>query len=224
LKNLLLSEDEGQEEVGDDNVDDTESSRKEGVGGCIFGEVYVVNCLEDISKINFKELSQEDLMRYHFLDLEVAFTFYNWYASFHGFAGRKSKVMRNQKREITQQTFVCYRQGVRGGKIGTPTSRKRVPKTCIRCGCEAKCRVHIESTIGRWYMKFLNDAHNHPLLDDQYIGMLPAHRKMTNYDIWRMRNMRQVGMKTSHIFGLFATEAGGYEKVGFRKRDMYNEH
>jgi hypothetical protein len=46
---------------------------------------------------------------------------------------------------------------------------------------------------------------------------------MSNHDIWRMSNMRQAGMKTSHIFGLFATEAGGYEKVGFRRRDMSNE-
>jgi hypothetical protein len=45
--------------------------------------------------------------------------------------------------------------------------------------------------------------------------MLPAHRKMSDYDIWRMYNMREAGMKTSHIYGLFATEAGGYEKVGF---------
>jgi hypothetical protein len=33
LENLLLYEDEGQDEVGDDNVDDTEKSRTEGVGG-----------------------------------------------------------------------------------------------------------------------------------------------------------------------------------------------
>lgn len=30
-------------------------------------------------------------------------------------------------------------------------------------------------------------------------------------------------MKTTHIFGLFASEAGGFERVGFPKRDMYNE-
>jgi hypothetical protein len=43
-------------------------------------------------------------MRYHFLDLGVTFTFYNWYASFHGFAGRKSKIMRNQKGENVLRT------------------------------------------------------------------------------------------------------------------------
>jgi len=72
-------------------------------------------------------------------------------------------------------------------------------------------------------MKFLDNTHNHPLLDDEFTRMLPAHRKMTDHEIWRMGNMRHVGIKTSHIFGLFATEAGGFEKNGFRKRDMYNE-
>jgi hypothetical protein len=181
-----------------------------------------VNCLEDISKIDFKQLREEDVMKYHFMDLEVAFTFYNWYAGFNGFAGRKSKVMRNTKGEVTLQTFVCYRQGSRKEKT-THTIRKRVPKACIRCSCEAKCRVHIEANSRRWYMKLLHNSHNHTLLDEKFTGMLPAHRKMSNYDIWRMSNMKQAGMKTSHIFGLFATEAGGYEKVGFRRRDMYNE-
>jgi hypothetical protein len=130
--------------------------------------------------------------------------------------------MRNKKGEITPQTFVCYKQGVREKKaIGS--RRLRVPKPYIRCGCEAKCRVHIEANSGRWYLKLLFNSHIHSLLGKKYTEMLPTHRKMTNYDIWRMSNMRQAGMKTSHIFGLFATEAGGYEKVGFRRRDMYNE-
>jgi hypothetical protein len=133
LENLGLSDEEVHEEVGDDNVDDAECSRTEGVGGCIFSEVNVVNCLEDISKIDFKQLREEDVMRYHFIDLEVAYKFYNWYAGIHGFAARKSKVMPNCKGEITQQTFVCYRQWARDKK-GTPNIRTRVPKACIRCG------------------------------------------------------------------------------------------
>jgi hypothetical protein len=217
-------EGEGEDETGEGNVDDTESSRSEGEGGCIFGVETAVNCLEDITKINFKQLRQEEVMKYHFLNLDVAYTFYNWYANVHGFAARKSKVMRNKKGDITQQTFVCYRQGVRATKtVGTSSKPKRVPKTCIRCGCEAKCRVHVEGNSGRWYIKLLHDAHNHKLLDEKFVGMLPAHRKMTDHDVWRMSNMRQVGMKTTHIFGLFASEAGGFEKVGFRRRDMYNE-
>jgi hypothetical protein len=42
------------------------------------------------------------------VDVGVAYTFYNWYASYNGFATRKSKVLRNKRiGDLTQQTFVC---------------------------------------------------------------------------------------------------------------------
>jgi hypothetical protein len=88
---------------------------------------------------------------------------------------------------------------------------------------EEKCRVHIEANSGKWYMKLMHDAHNHSLLDDQFIGILPTHRKMTKFDIWRMRNMRQVGIKTTHILRLFANKTCGYGRVYFCRHDMYNE-
>ncbi|CAJ2637964.1 unnamed protein product [Trifolium pratense] len=73
MENLALS-DEVHEEVGDDNVDDAEYGRTQGVEGCIFSEVNIVNCLEEVTKIDFKQLSEE-VIRYHFMDLGVAFTF-----------------------------------------------------------------------------------------------------------------------------------------------------
>ena len=76
---------------------------------------------------------------------------------------------------------------------------------------------------GRWYIKFICDVHNHSFVDKFFSGMLPAHRKMSEYDKYQMSIMRNVGVKTRHIFGLFAHQAGGYDKVGYRRRDMYNE-
>lgn len=225
LSNDLVDNDaEGYAIEGETIEDDVEGSVSDVVTGCSFEEAFAVNCLEDISCINFKEVTEQDFLRYHFVDVGVAYTFYNWYASYNGFAARRSKVLRNKRTgDLTQQTFVCYRQGIVKEKSGPSTSRKRVPRPRVRCGCQAKCRVHIEGNNGRWYMKFLDNTHNHKLLDDEFTRMLPAHRKMTDHEIWRMSNMRQAGIKTSHIFGLFATEAGGFEKIGFRKRDMYNE-
>ncbi|XP_058733945.1 protein FAR1-RELATED SEQUENCE 5-like [Vicia villosa] len=74
-----------------------------------------------------------------------------------------------------------------------------------------------------WYIKYLNDCHNHTLVDEKYLGILPAYRKITDYDKFQMDNMRKVGIWTTHVFELFAHQAGGYDKVGFRQRDMYNE-
>lgn len=67
--------------------------------------------------------------------------------------------------------------------------------------------------------------HNHSFVDKVYSGMLPAHRKMSEYDKYQMSIMRNVGGggKTRHIFGMFAHQAGGYDKVGYHRQDMYNE-
>jgi hypothetical protein len=53
--------------------------------------------------------------------------------------------------------------------------------------------------------------------------MLLAHRKMTDADIIQMNRMRNVGISTPHIYQTFASQAGGYHNVGFRKRDIYNQ-
>ncbi|KAJ1442790.1 Zinc finger, PMZ-type [Sesbania bispinosa] len=53
--------------------------------------------------------------------------------------------------------------------------------------------------------------------------MLPAHRKMSEADVQQMMNMRKVGITTQHIYGSFACDMGGFEKLCFRKKDMYNE-
>jgi len=53
--------------------------------------------------------------------------------------------------------------------------------------------------------------------------MLPAHRKMSEHDKYQMNTMRNTGISTTRIYGYFASQAGGYENVGYNKRDMYNE-
>ncbi|RYR59470.1 hypothetical protein Ahy_A05g025361 [Arachis hypogaea] len=43
------------------------------------------------------------------------------------------------------------------------------------------------------------------------------------FNIMQMMNMLKSGISTSQIFGLLASQAGGYEFVGYGPRDMYNE-
>lgn len=213
------SEDCSSEEV----VGDTDRCTNNQGYGCNFDDEHDVDCLNDIEKINFKETSSEEIMRYHFPDREVAFLFYNWYGCSHGFAGRKSRVVRNVNREIVQQTFICHREGFRVEKNRQGLTRKREHKPTSRCGCEAKFQVHVDFRSARWYIKCFDDAHNHSFLDDKYERMLPAHRKLSEYDKYQMTTMRESGIPTSRIYGYFATQAGGHENLGFTRRDMYNE-
>lgn len=220
LEEISLEEENGSD-IGEENIEGFENASH---GGCKFDDLTGINGREDLYKVNFREMNTVDLLKYHFPDVEVAFMFYNWYAGTRGFAARKSRYMRNKKGEITQKTFLCYREGHRGGKQSdTGSGQKREPKYLSRCGCDAKCRVHIDGSSGRWYIKYLNDDHNHTMVDEKYVGMLPAHRKVSEYDLLQMNEMRKVGIRTPHIYSYIASQAGGYENVGFKLRDMYNE-
>lgn len=117
------------------------------VGGWKFDDANAVNGVQDLWKVNMKQISAGDCMRYHFADLGVAFMFYNWYASTRGFAGRKSKVMKSTNGEIIQQIFVCHREGFR--RIRRPETRKRQEKWLSRCDCDARCEVHVDGRTGR---------------------------------------------------------------------------
>lgn len=68
-----------------------------------------------------------------------------------------------------------------------------------------------------------DDEHNHSLVAENFKGMLPVHRRMRDYDKYEMKSMRYVGIKTCDIYRYAASQAGGFDKVGFSKRSMYNE-
>lgn len=104
--------------------------------------------MADLDKINFKEMSIDEIMRYHFSDHEIVFMFYNWYDCLHGFAGRKSRVVRNTIGLIVQQTFLCRRDGIMDDRYSKSISRKREHKSISRCDCNAKFQVHIDFNSG----------------------------------------------------------------------------
>jgi hypothetical protein len=201
----------------DEDVEDMYSS----LYGCNFDDETAVDCMADLDRINFKEIGSDEIMRYHFQDRLVAFKFYNLYGCVRGFSGRKSRVVKNRDGDVVQQTFVCHREGYRVGS--NAADRKREQKATSRCGCMAKIQVHVDAGSGRWYIKSVDDIHNHTFLDGKYEGMLPAHRKMSDYDKYQMKMMRKAGIPTSRIYGFFASQAGGFKNLGYTRRDMYNE-
>ncbi|RYR13606.1 hypothetical protein Ahy_B04g070513 isoform B [Arachis hypogaea] len=153
----------------------------------------------------------------------LAFDFYLKYSKSKGFSARKSKTFKNSIGEIYKQKFVCHRQGFREEKYYTMEKRKKEPRLETRTGCEVRMDVKFVPKIGRWHIFYFSDEHNHDRLDTQFSAMLPTHRKISEVDIMQMMNMLKSGISTSQIFGLLASQAGGYEFVGYGPRDMYNE-
>ncbi|KAG5066139.1 hypothetical protein JHK86_009870 [Glycine max] len=47
--------------------------------------------------------------------------------------------------------------------------------------------------------------------------------KMSASDIMQVENYRKVGIRPPHMYATFANQCGGYDKVGFIRKDIYNE-
>lgn len=165
----------------------------------------------------------DDVKRFDFADLEVAHLFYCWYCRMNGFSVRKSRLLRNSKGEILHQTFVCSREGFREDRGLTQERRKREETKLTSCGCPALFCVHVDICSGRWYISVFLDGHNHELLDDVYCAMLSANRKMFAADVVQIENSTKVGIRPPQIYRAFANNAGGNDKIGFQKKDIYNQ-
>ncbi|RYQ83686.1 hypothetical protein Ahy_B10g102469 [Arachis hypogaea] len=184
---------------------------------------YAVDSVQDITTLKFSENFAEKIGKYHFSTLQLAFDFYLKYSKSKGFSARKSKTFKNSIGKIYKQKFVCHRKGFREEKYYTMEKRKKEPRLETRTGCEARMDVKFVPETGRWHIFYFSNEYNHDLLDTQFSAMLPAHRKMSEADIMQMMNMLKSGISTSQIFGLLASQAGGYEFVVYGSRDMYNE-
>jgi hypothetical protein len=182
-----------------------------------------IDSMEDILSMNLKGLSPHEARKFQFSSLEMAYEFYNRYARMNGFAVRKGKILRSKKGEILQRNFVCHRQGFKEDRGLTIENRKRERKPETRSGCEAKFRVHIDIFSQRWQITVFTDQHNHDLLDEKYCRMLPAHRRMKESDTVQMNDMLKGGIGPSQFYASMANQAGGYEKIGFRRKDIYNQ-
>ncbi|RYR33739.1 hypothetical protein Ahy_A10g048364 [Arachis hypogaea] len=178
-------------------------SGAEGIDDDVYGDGFYDNWeergidrLTDLGCMNLKEIRADHIKMLHFADREVAFAFYNLYAKMNGFAARRYRSRRNMNNEVTQQSFVCFRQGFR--KHNDCEERKREPKPETRCGCEAEMRVHVHRESGRWIIIYFQEVHNHKMLEDTLTFMLPGHRMMNAAAINQMNMMLKMRSREAH--------------------------
>jgi hypothetical protein len=201
--------------------DEDEESSGNGSGNEV--DVIIIKDMADIMKIDLQNFRVADVRKYEFVGLDVAYMFYCWFAKFSGFSVRKGQVVKNRDGNILQQTFLCSCAGFREDRGLSLEKRKREPKNETRCGCYARFRVHIDLVSLRWYVTLLEIDHNHELLGGTMCGFLPAHRKMSQSDIDEIERSRKAGIRPYQVYGSMANTAGGFDKVGFVKKDIYNQ-
>ncbi|RYR48148.1 hypothetical protein Ahy_A07g034138 [Arachis hypogaea] len=105
----------------------------------------IVDGIGSFNRIDFSSLTYEEMQRFEFVDLQIAYDFYNEYGRIQGFSIQRSKVGKSTKigseGEILWQIFVCSRQGERDAKHIHRVERKMDPRPITRCGCGAQIKM-----------------------------------------------------------------------------------
>ncbi|KAJ1388544.1 Zinc finger, PMZ-type [Sesbania bispinosa] len=189
---------EGMGNLSEHKEDENDGNKNEGSENELSERICIDN-FQDIVKNNLVSKSPEQIML-------------NWYGRFNGFAVRKSKISYNCRKEVVGRDFLCNKEGKRRKRNDDSDSEEeleREPKPLTRCECKAKFRVHVDFNSHRWYVTCFDNRHNHELLDEKFLGMLPAHRNMSEGDIIEMNNMLKAGIGAPQIYNSFASQAGG---------------
>ncbi|KAJ1431887.1 Zinc finger, PMZ-type [Sesbania bispinosa] len=205
--------------------EDWEDSNDNGQGDNCGDDKIVIETNDDV--INIRDLalfSPHEIESYEFGSIEVAYKFYHEYGFANGFGIRRGRTLKSKKhwRRIKKSLCVVELESV---KIVVKKKEERVreQKAETRCECKARFHIHVNKLSGRWYCVCFEDEHNHGRLGEVHFSVLPSYRRMSDSDIVQMNNMMKVGIRPPNIFNTFASQSGGYEKIGFRKKDMYDK-
>ncbi|RYR28844.1 hypothetical protein Ahy_B01g053032 isoform A [Arachis hypogaea] len=136
---------------------------------------YHISSWEDISKIDFSGLSIENIYQFHFVDLGLAFEFYNSYAKMRGFSVRKSR-SRKVDGKFREKKYILE-------KWNKLENRVREPKPETRCGCMSRFHVFLYVITESWVVRDFCDEHNHEFVVPKLARMLRSHKKITDLDI-----------------------------------------
>jgi len=61
------------------------------------------------------------------------------------------------------------------------------------------------------------------MLSEKHWGLCAAHRKLSESDKIQINNFGNAGIKVTQMIGVFANATGGYDKVGFLRKDLHNQ-
>lgn len=155
---------------------------------------------------------------------EEAFEYYSNFARKNGFSIRKARSTESQNLGIYRRDFVCYRSGFNQPRKKANVEHPRDRKS-VRCGCDAKLYLTKEFVDGRtqWYISQFSNVHNHELLEDDQVRLLPAYRKIQEADQERILLLSKAGFPVNRILKVLELEKGVQPgQLPFIEKDVRN--
>ncbi|WCJ37387.1 FAR1-related sequence 10 [Euphorbia peplus] len=155
---------------------------------------------------------------------ENAFEYYSNFARKSGFSIRKARSTESQNLGIYRRDFVCYRSGFNQPRKKANVEHPRDRKS-VRCGCDAKLYLTKELADGvvQWYVSQFSNVHNHELLEDDQVRLLPAYRKIQEADQERILLLSKAGFPVNRIVKVLELEKGVQPgQLPFIEKDVRN--
>ncbi|XP_019419804.1 PREDICTED: putative protein FAR1-RELATED SEQUENCE 10 [Lupinus angustifolius] len=153
-----------------------------------------------------------------------AFEYYGSFARKNGFSVRKERSRISPQLGVYKRDFVCYRSGFAPMKKKSNGENHRDRKS-VRCGCDAKmylCKEVVEG-VPQWFVVQFSNVHNHELLEDDQVRLLPAYRKIHEADQERILLLSKAGFPIHRIVKMLELEKGIQGgQLPFLERDVRN--
>ncbi|TMW86990.1 hypothetical protein EJD97_020604 [Solanum chilense] len=155
---------------------------------------------------------------------DEAFEYYSNFARKNGFSIRKARSTESQNLGIYRRDFVCYRSGFNQPRKKANVEHPRDRKS-VRCGCDAKLYLtkEIVDGVAQWYVSQFSNVHNHELLEDDRVRLLPAYRKIQEADQERILLLSKAGFPVNRIVKVLELEKGVQPgQLPFIEKDVRN--
>ncbi|QHO15928.1 Protein FAR1-RELATED SEQUENCE [Arachis hypogaea] len=137
--------------------------------------------------------------------------------------GSSSDTARGKDETQRRRRFFCSKEGKRAEKYISSLSRKREHRALTRTGCEVMLAVYLDTKTSTWRVKKLVEKHNHDLVPQCLVHLIPNHRGLTEPQKAQANIPCMIMVfATSKIMGLMVGQAGGYANIGFTKKDLDN--
>ncbi|XP_056693345.1 putative protein FAR1-RELATED SEQUENCE 10 isoform X2 [Spinacia oleracea] len=155
---------------------------------------------------------------------DEAFEFYSNFARRNGFSIRKARSTESHNLGVYRRDFVCYRSGFNQPRKKVNVEHPRDRKS-VRCGCDAKLYLtkEIVNGVTQWYVSQFSNVHNHELLEDDQVRLLPAYRKIQEADQERIVLLSRAGFPVNRIINILELEKGVQPgQLPFIEKDIRN--
>ncbi|KAL4555361.1 hypothetical protein LXL04_037979 [Taraxacum kok-saghyz] len=155
---------------------------------------------------------------------DEAFDYYCNFARKNGFSVRKARSTESQNLGVYRRDFVCYRSGFNQPRKKANVEHPRDRKS-VRCGCDAKLYLtkEIVNSTTQWYVSQFSNIHNHELLEDDQVRLLPAYRKIQESDQERILLLTKAGFPVNRIVKVLELEKGVQPgQLPFIEKDVRN--